>query len=217
MNAHHAAASPAHVKAEKPGSLKAVLAALAPSILVLTASVALEGYALRGALQTVSAERGTRSLWAWFRATRQSELMVVVGEDVALGGLAIALLALVLTALTGNPLFDALGTIGVGALLVVVAGVVLFPVKSLITGESASPKLRSEIQAFVEAQPEVERVVNMLTQQYGDYIMVALKVKMKRTASDVALVEAINEIEERMQRRFTSPQLKYSFFEPDKG
>jgi hypothetical protein len=51
----------------------------------------------------------------------------------------------------------------------------------------------------------------------GSLIMVALKVKMKRTASDIALVEAINEMEERMQRRFTSPQLKYSFFEPDKG
>jgi len=191
---------------------------LVPSILVLGASVAMEGYALRGALQAVSAERGSGSLWAWFRATRRSELMVVVGEDVAaLGGLAVALLALVLTAVTGNPLFDALGTIAVGSLLVVVAGVVLFEVKSLMTGESASPELRSEIQAFVEAQPEVERVVNMLTQQYGDYIMVALKVKMKRMDSDIALVQAINEIEERMQQRFTSPQLKYSFVEPDMG
>ncbi|MDB5859600.1 MAG: cation diffusion facilitator family transporter [Ramlibacter sp.] len=191
---------------------------LVPSILVLAASVAMEGYALRGALQAVSAERGSGSLWSWFRATRQSELMVVVGEDVAaLGGLAVALLALVLTAITGNPVFDALGTIAVGALLVVVAGVVLFEVKSLITGESASPRLRSEIQAFVEAQPEVERVVNMLTQQYGDYIMVALKVKMRRMESDLALVAAINEIEERMQHRFTNPRLKYSFFEPDLG
>lgn len=191
---------------------------LIPSILVLAVSVGMEGYALRGALQTVRAERGSDSLWSWFRATRQSELMVVVGEDVAaLGGLALALLALVLTAVTGNPVFDALGTIAVGTLLVVVAGVVLFEVKSLITGESASPKLRAEIQAFVEAQPEVERVVNMLTQQYGDYVMVALKVKMKRVESDLALVAAINEIEERMQTRFTSPQLKYSFFEPDEG
>ena len=57
----------------------------------------------------------------------------------------------------------------------------------------------------------------MITQQFGDYIMVALKVKMKPAASDVALVSAINEVEERMQRRFTSPQLRYSFFEPDLG
>jgi divalent metal cation (Fe/Co/Zn/Cd) transporter len=77
--------------------------------------------------------------------------------------------------------------------------------------------LRKEIRDFVEAQPEVDRVVNMLTQQFGAYMMVALKVKMLPVSSDKALVAAINEIEERMQRRFTSPQLKYSFFEPDAG
>ena len=60
-------------------------------------------------------------------------------------------------------------------------------------------------------------MVNMITQQFGDYIMVALKVKMRRVASDVALVSAINEVEERMQQRFTLPRLKYSFFEPDLG
>ncbi len=191
---------------------------LVPSLLVLAVAVALEGYALRGALKAVKAERGDHSLWRWFKDTRQSELMVVVGEDVAaLSGLAIAFVALGLTAITGNPVFDAIGTVAVGALLVVVAAVVLFEVKSLITGESVSPKLRAEIRAFVEAQPEVDRVVNMITQQFGDYIMVALKVKMKRMASDVALVSAINEVEERMQRRFTSPRLKYSFFEPDLG
>lgn len=191
---------------------------LVPSILVLAVAVALEGYALRGALKAVRSERGNSSLWRWFKDTRQSELMVVVGEDVAaLSGLAIAFAALTLTAITGNPVFDAIGTVAVGTLLVVVAAVVLFEVKSLITGESVSPKLRADIRAFVEAQPEVDRVVNMITQQFGDYIMVALKVKMKRMASDVALVSAINEVEERMQRRFTSPRLKYSFFEPDLG
>jgi cation diffusion facilitator family transporter len=191
---------------------------LIPSILVLVLSVGLEGYALRGALQAVRRERGTASLWAWYRSTRQSEMLVVVSEDIAaLLGLGLALAALAATALTGNPIYDAIGTIAVGALLIAVAGLVLFEVKSLITGESASPRLRAEIRAFVEAQPEVERVVNMLTQQYGDYIMVALKVKMKRMASDLELVAAINDIEERMQRKFTSPELKYSFFEPDAG
>jgi cation diffusion facilitator family transporter len=191
---------------------------LGPSILVLAVAVVLEGLALRGALSVVKAERGGQSLWRWFRETRQSELMVVVGEDVAaLSGLCIALVALALTAATGNPLFDALGTIGVGILLVVVAFLVLFEVKSLLTGESVSPALRAEVRAFVEAQPEVERVVNMITQQFGDYFMVALKVKMKRFESDVALVSAISEVEERMQAHFTSPRLKFSFFEPDLG
>jgi cation diffusion facilitator family transporter len=191
---------------------------LIPSIAVLAIAALLEWTALRGALAASSAERGAQSLWRWFRETRQSELIVVVGEDVAaLGGLALALIALTLTAITGNSVYDAIGSVAIGTLLIVTAGLVLFEVKSLITGESVSPTLRKEIRDFVEAQPEVDRVVNMLTQQFGAYMMVALKVKMLPVSSDKALVAAINEIEERMQRRFTSPQLKYSFFEPDAG
>jgi cation diffusion facilitator family transporter len=191
---------------------------LIPSIGVLAVAALLEGLALRGALAASSVERGAQSLWRWFRETRQSELIVVVGEDVAaLGGLALALIALTMTAITGNSVYDAIGSVAIGVLLIVTAGLVLFEVKSLITGESVSPTLREAIREFVEAQPEVERVVNMITQQFGAYMMVALKVKMQPMRSDKALVAAINEIEERMQRRFTSPQLKYSFFEPDAG
>lgn len=191
---------------------------LIPSILVLAAAVVMEGLALRGALKVVQVERGDQSLWAWFKGTRQSELLVVVGEDVAaLSGLAIALVALSLTAITGNPLWDALGTIAVGVLLIVVAILVLLEVKSFITGESVSPQLQKEIRAFVEAQPEVDRIVNIITQQFGGYIMVALKVKMARVSSDLALVAAINEVEERMQQKFAAHNLKYSFFEPDAG
>ena len=138
-------------------------------------------------------------------------MIVVVGEDVAaLGGLALALVALTLTAITGNSVYDAIGSVAIGTLLIVTAGLVLFEVKSLITGESVSPTLRKEIRDFVEAQPEVDRVVNMLTQQFGAYMMVALKVKMQPMNSDKALLAAINEIEERMQRRFTSPQRPHS-------
>lgn len=191
---------------------------LIPSIAVLLIAIVLEGSALRGALNASKVERGDMPLWQWFKETRQSELLVVVGEDIAaLLGLVIALFALVLTAVTGNPIYDAVGSIAIGALLIVVAALVLFEVKSFLTGESVSPKLRAEIREFVNAQPEVDRVVNMITQQFGDYFMLALKVKMKPMPSDTALVAAINEVEERMQRRFTSPKLKYSFFEPDAG
>lgn len=191
---------------------------LVPSILVLAAAVVMEGLALRGALKVVREERGSLSLWEWFKTTRQSELLVVVGEDVAaLSGLVIAMFALTMTAITGNPIWDALGTIAVGVLLIVVAFLVLLEVKSFITGESVSPRLQLEIRAFVEAQPEVDRVVNIITQQYGEYMMVALKVKMARFESDLALVSAINDVEERMQQKFAAHKLKYSFFEPDAG
>jgi cation diffusion facilitator family transporter len=188
------------------------------SIAVLAVAVGAEGYALRGALRAAAKERGSQTLWQWFRSTRQSTLLVCVSEDVAaLAGLAIALTALVATAITGNPVFDALGTIGVGVLLCVVAMLVVLEVKSMSAGESVNPALEAEIRAFVESQPEVEHVINMITQDYVTYIMVALKVQMRRMPSDLALVSAINEVEERMQSRFTAPRLRFSFFEPDVG
>ena len=88
-------------------------------------------------------------------------------------------------------------------------------VKSLITGESASPEMRSAITEFVASQPEVERIVNLITFQLGDKIAVAVKAKMVPMASADALVAAIDEVEERLQAHF--PNLHWSFFEPDAG
>jgi divalent metal cation (Fe/Co/Zn/Cd) transporter len=123
--------------------------------------------------------------------------------------------ALLLTALTGNPIFDAIGSIAVGLLLIGVSFAVTIEVKSLITGESASPEMRTAITEFVAAQPEVERIVNLITFQLGDEIAVAVKAKMAPMPSADALVFAIDEVEERLQARF--PGLRWSFFEPDAG
>lgn len=189
---------------------------LLPSLGVLLVAVLLESLSLRGALQALAPERGDKSLWRWFRETRQSELMVVTGEDLAaLAGLVIAFFALLLTSITGNPLFDALGSIAIGVLLVAVSILVTREVKSLITGESVSPEMRTAIEAFVAGQPEVERVVNIITFQWGDEIAVAVKAKMAPMPSADALVSAINDVEERMQAHF--PVLRWSFFEPDAG
>lgn len=189
---------------------------LVPSMIVLAIAFVAEGVSLRGAMRALARERGANSLWRWFRETRQSELLVVTGEDIAaLAGLGIAFFALLLTSLTGNPMFDALGSVLVGVLLVVVAFLVVVEVKGLITGESASPEMRAAIAAFVAGQPEVDEVVNIITFQWGDEIAVAVKAKMVRMPSADALVAAIDEVEERMQRQF--PGLRWTFFEPDAG
>jgi len=189
---------------------------LLPSLGVLLVALVLEAISLRGALKALAAERGDKSLWRWFRETRQSELLVITGEDIAaLAGLALAFVALGLTALTGNPVFDALGSIGVGLLLMGVSFAVTTEVKSLITGESASPEMRRAITEFVASQPEVERIVNLITFQLGDKVAVAVKAKMAPMPSAEALVSAIDEVEERLQARF--PSLHWSFFEPDAG
>jgi divalent metal cation (Fe/Co/Zn/Cd) transporter len=189
---------------------------LLPSLAVLLVAAILEAFSLRGALQALAPERGDKSLWRWFRETRQSELLVITGEDIAaLAGLILAFVALLLTAITGNPVFDALGSMAVGLLLMGVSFAVTKEVKSLITGESASPEMRTAITAFVAAQPEVESIVNLITFQLGNEIAVAVKAKMIPMPTADALVSAIDDVEERMQAQF--PHLRWSFFEPDAG
>lgn len=186
---------------------------LGVSIGILCVSVVLEGYALFGALKGVKEENEEWTLRQWFKETRNSELLIVVAEDTgALIGLAIALMALTATAITGNPLYDAIGTIMVGILLIVVAVNVMIEVKAMITGESIGLEKEDEIIEFLEQQPEVEKVINIITQQYGKDIMVALKVQMKKAGSDVDLINNIDKVEELMQKQFN---IKWSFFEPD--
>ncbi len=193
-----------------PHPLEHALAA----VLVLIVAVGLEAFSLWGALGALKAERGDKNLLQWARMTRQSELLVVTGEDIAaLGGLIIALLGVGLTWLTGNLLFDALGSIGIGVLLMLVAIFILVEIKSMMVGESVSPELRDEIEAFVAAQPEVEKVFRIITLAWGEFMVIAVKAKMKNGYSADEMVAAINIVEARMQEKW--PSAKWVFFEPD--
>jgi cation diffusion facilitator family transporter len=183
------------------------------SIGILILSVALEGYALFSALKGAKEEFPDLTMWQWFKETRNSELLIVVAEDTgALIGLTIALIALAATAVTGNPVYDALGSIFVGVLMIIVAFNVMVEVKAMITGESIGLDKEEEIIQWLEAQPEVKKVINIITQQYGKDAMVALKVEMNKAGSDVDLVKNIDAVEDRMQKKFN---IKWSFFEPD--
>src|SRR2546429_9054766 len=98
-----------------------------------------------------------------FGDPRQSELMVVAGEDsAALGGLVLACVAVLTASLTGDPRYDALGSIAVGVLLVVVAVAIIREVKGMIVGESAEPVVRAAIEAHLRAQPEVRNVIRLI-------------------------------------------------------
>ncbi len=184
------------------------------ALLVLGISVVLEGFSLYGAMQEIRKISKGIPFFQWFRETRQSELMVVAGEDIAaLLGLGIAFLAVIMAVVTGNPAWDAAGSIAVGVLLMVVAVFVTREVKAMITGESAAPETHAAIKAHIEARPEVEHVIHLITLQWGEQLMIAVQAKMLPQASDVALVEAINVVEASIQERW--PQAKWCFFEPD--
>src|SRR5215212_5986767 len=109
---------------------------------ILVFGMVAESVSLRACLQAVNRVRGERGLWRWFRESRQSELVVILGEDLAaLFGLALALLAVLLTVLTGDPLWDALGSMAIGVVLVVVAIGIGNEIKALLIGQSADPEV----------------------------------------------------------------------------
>jgi cation diffusion facilitator family transporter len=190
------------------------LANAAVALIVLGISVVLEAFSLYGAMQQIRKVANGKPFLKWFRETRQSELMVIAGEDIAaLAGLALAFAAVVLSVMTGNPMWDALGSIAVGVLLMVVAVVVMREVKAMVTGESADPEIHAAIAAHIEAQPEVTRILNLITLQWGEQLMIAVQAEMQPQASDRALIDAINAIEASIQRQW--PQATWCFFEPD--
>ena len=183
-------------------------------VAVLLFAAVAEGLSLRGCLQEVRKLQGEKSLWRWFRETRHSELLVVFGEDTAaLAGLALALAAVAASAITGNPAFDAYGSMAIGALLVFVALMIAVEVKALLIGQGVEPEVRREMLDFLAAQPEVAQVFNLLTLQLGPDVMVAVKARMVPQGSDTALIEAINRCERAFRQRF--PQVMWLFFEPD--
>jgi cation diffusion facilitator family transporter len=181
---------------------------------VLSFGLVAESVSMWGCLTEVNKVRGSRSLWRWFRESRQSELIVIFGEDLAaLLGLAVALVAVALTMLTGNPLFDAIGTLSIGVLLVVIAFFIAIEVKALLIGQSVEPEVREAILAFITRQPEVVRVFNLITLQLGPDVMVAVKVEMNGDLSGRGMVDAINAVERGLKVQF--PQIRRLFFEPD--
>ena len=181
---------------------------------ILTFGVAAESVSLWGALREIDKERGELTLWQWFRTSRQSELLVIFGEDLAaLGGLVLALGFIALSMITGNPMWDAVGSISIGVLLVLVAILVGIEVKALLIGQSAEPHVLAKLRAHIEAQPEVAQVYSLITQQLGSDIMIAVKARMQPVGSDVALIEAINAVEARIRAEFS--HARWIFFEPD--
>jgi len=181
---------------------------------VLGVSVVLETLSLLGALRVIRAEYPGKSLWRWFRETRESDLLVVAGEDIAaLAGLAIAFVAVLMTVITGNPVWDACGSIAIGLLLMLIAMFVAREVKSMIVGESASPEMHREIDAFLQARAEIRTVINLITLQWGKEIVVAVQAEMIDYEQSRAMVDAINRIEADLQRAY--PQIRWVFFEPD--
>jgi cation diffusion facilitator family transporter len=182
---------------------------------LLIFALLLEGFSMRGALQAAKAERGRKSLWRYMRESSATELIVVLAEDAAaLIGLGLALAAVLLTLATGNPVWDGIGSLLIGLLLVAVALFVGTEVTSLLMNEAPPLGLRASIRAAVNQDPEVETTLNLIAVVVGSgRLMVALKIRFKDQPSGIALVDSINALEVRLKAQF--PQIQHLFVEPD--
>jgi cation diffusion facilitator family transporter len=197
-------------KLRQPEGMQSPLVALG----VLAFGIVAEGFSMWGALREIGKHRNGRSMWNWFRTTRDSELVVIFGEDLAaLLGLAIAFVAVLAAWQTGNGIYDALGSIAIGSLLIVVAVMVAIEVKALLVGQGVEAPVRQEMIAFLEQQPAVVRVIELLTLHMGADVMVAVKAEMREAGSTRGLVDEINAVEAAFRDRF--PQAAWVFFEPD--
>ncbi|MFT5141355.1 MAG: cation diffusion facilitator family transporter [Lysobacterales bacterium] len=181
---------------------------------VLIFAILAETVSLWGCIREVNKERYGRNFIQWFKESRSSELVVVFGEDIAaLLGLALALIAIVMTMVTGNPVYDSIGSVMIGVLLFIIAYFIAVEVKALLIGQSVEPRILQEMREFLQAQPEVDKVFNLLTMQMGHDAMVAVKAQMAETGSERGMLEAINNVESRFKECF--PVTAWLFFEPD--
>jgi len=181
---------------------------------VLLFGICAESFSMWGALREVNKLRGGQSLWRWFRVSRNAELVVIFGEDLAaLVGLVLAFAAILIAWITGNPTWDAAGSIAIGVLLIAVAIAVAIEVKALLVGQGVEPQVRTAMVDFLCAQAAVAQVLNLLTLHLGADVMVAVKAKMRPQGGEEALIEAINAVEAAFRKEF--PQVKWLFFEPD--
>ena len=186
------------------------------AIVILGVAIVLEGFSLRTALREVSHVRPAgQSLWRFIREPKHPELPTVVLEDVAAEtGLVIAFAGVLLGHWTGNPRWDAAGSVAIGILLIIVAFVLGMEMKSLLIGETASGSDRHGLESALRASPHVARVIYMHTQHVGpDVILVAAKVIFDPSLPAGEVSQAIDVAE--LNMRAVVPQARYIFIEPD--
>ena len=184
-------------------------------ILVLTIAMVLEGYSLRTAIRESNHVRGKQSWVQFVRHAKAPELPVVLLEDVAaLTGLAFAFVGAGLTIITNEPIWDAIGTLAIGALLVLVAIILGIETKSLLVGEGASRRDLDAIEAAILDGPETKRIIHLKTLYLGpDEILVGAKIAFDCEHRFADIAADINAVETRI--RSAVPLARTIYLEPD--
>jgi cation diffusion facilitator family transporter len=181
---------------------------------ILVVAIGLESYSFRTAIVESRPLKGNGTWWQFIRQSKVPELPVVLLEDFgALIGLVLALLGVGLTVLTGDAVFDALGTIAIGLLLGVIAIILIIEMKSLLVGEGVTAPVLKQIVDGLESG-EVRRVIHIRTQYIGpEELLVAAKIALTPGLPVEQVALAIDEAEARI--RAAVPVARMIYLEPD--
>ena len=182
---------------------------------ILGGSLVLEGGSALSNIRELGRRRGSIPFFTFLRQTKDSDLVVVFGENAAASlGLLAAMAALGLAATTGDARWDAAGSLVIGVLLVGVALFLAVEVKSLLVGEAADPHIGRSARAVADGRPEIDAVLNVITVQQGPgEVLVAMKVRIVPDLDSRGVAEAINAFERDLKER--CPEVKWLFVEPD--
>jgi len=181
---------------------------------ILGFSLLLEGGATLSNFREIGRRRGDASLVRYLRETKDSDLVVVFGENLAATvGLAFAIAALCLAHFSGNPRWDGVGSIVIGIVLILVAIFLATEIKSLLIGEAADPRISREAHEAAKAQPDTEAVLWMISVQQGPgEVMVAMKIRFAPELDTRRLAVAIDDYEAELRKR--CPEVRWLFVEP---
>ncbi len=182
---------------------------------ILLVAIGLEGYSFRTAANAARADKGDAGWWTYIRRSRSPEVPVVLLEDSgALVGLGLALAGVALSQITGDPVWDGIGTLCIGGLLGVIAIVLAVEMKSLLIGESATDAAQVAIREAIEARSAVDSLIHMRTMHLGpDELLVAAKIDFGDSLSFAQLAEAVDDVEGAIRRAV--PAARVVYLEPD--
>ncbi|HYO03108.1 MAG TPA: cation diffusion facilitator family transporter [Mycobacterium sp.] len=185
------------------------------ALVILVAAICLESYSFRTAMKESRPLKGSGGWWRFIRSSRNPELPVVLLEDTgALIGLAFALVGVGLTMVTGNPVWDGVGTLCIGALLAVIAVILMIEMHSALIGEGATPREDDAIRAALEQTPHIDRVIHLRTQYMGpDDMLVGAKIALA-AGTDLATVAVTIDAAE-VAVRAAVPAATVIYLEPD--
>jgi cation diffusion facilitator family transporter len=184
------------------------------ALTVLGVSIVLETLSLIGCLREIHKVRRGRPFGDWLKHTRNAELVVVLGEDIAAEiGLVVAFVFVAAADWTGDTRWDALGSIAIGVVLIVVAFLIARRIRGLLVGRSAEPELERRLDELIAEDESIEEILSTITMQFGPQVMLAAKIRMKEGLSIGDAVERINRLERQIKERH--PEIGWCFVEPD--